>query len=162
MKMFDLYPAGTRLELGSVTFTAEDIIRFAEKFDPQPFHVDAEAAKDYVFGALCASGWHTCANWMKSFIGFIGREMKRLKAEGLEPPRIGPSPGFSELQWLKPVYVGDTITFFMTPIDSRTINGKRRYMLNSALSEGVNQHGETVLRFKSNLIEFFPDEEQAE
>lgn len=162
MKMLDLYPAGTRLELGSVTFTAEDIIRFAEKFDPQPFHVDAEAAKTYVFGALCASGWHTCANWMKSFIGFIGRETNRLKAEGIAPPRIGPSPGFAELQWLKPVYVGDTITYFMTPLESRTVQGRNRYILNSALSEGVNQHGETVLRFKSNLIEFFPDEEQAQ
>lgn len=162
MKMLDLYPAGTRLELGSLTFTAEDIIRFAEKFDPQPFHVDAEAAKAYVFGALCASGWHTCANWMKSFIGFIGREMKRLNAEGIAPPMIGPSPGFAELQWLKPVYVGDTITYFMTPLESRTVQGRNRYILNSALSEGVNQHGETVLRFKSNLIEFFPDEEQAQ
>lgn len=162
MRMLDLYPAGTRLELGSVTFTAEDIIRFAEKFDPQPFHVDAEAAKAYVFGALCASGWHTCANWMKSFIGFIGREMKRLNAEGIAPPMIGPSPGFAELQWLKPVYVGDTITYFMTPLESRTVQGRNRYILNSALSEGVNQHGETVLRFKSNLIEFFPDEEQAQ
>jgi len=162
MKMLDLYPAGTRLELGSVTFTAEDIIRFAEKFDPQPFHVDAEAAKAYVFGALCASGWHTCANWMKSFIGFIGREMKRLNAEGIAPPMIGPSPGFAELQWLKPVYVGDTITYFMTPLESRTVQGRNRYILNSALSEGVNQHGETVLRFKSNLIEFLPDEEQAQ
>jgi acyl dehydratase len=161
MRMLDLYPAGTRLELGSVTFTAEDIIRFAEKFDPQPFHVDAEAAKTYVFGALCASGWHTCANWMKSFIGFIGREMKRLNAEGIAPPMIGPSPGFAELQWLKPVYVGDTITYFMTPLESRSVQGRNRYILNSALSEGVNQHGETVLRFKSNLIEFFPDEEQA-
>ncbi|RKE84160.1 MaoC/PaaZ C-terminal domain-containing protein [Rhizobium sp. AG855] len=160
MRLLDLYPAGTRLELGSVTFTAEDIIRFAEKFDPQPFHVDAEAAKTYVFGALCASGWHTCANWMKSFIGFITREMKRLAAEGIAPPKLGPSPGFAELQWLKPVFVGDTITFFMTPIDSRTVQGRHRYILNAALSEGVNQNGETVLRFKSNLIEFFPDEEQ--
>lgn len=161
MKLLDLYPAGTRLELGSVTFTAEDIIRFAEKFDPQPFHVDAEAAKVYVFGALCASGWHTCANWMKSFISFITREIKRLQAEGIAPPKLGPSPGFAELQWLKPVYAGDTITFFMTPIDSRTVQGRHRYILNSALSEGVNQNGETVLRFKSNLIEFFPDEEPA-
>lgn len=161
MKMLDLYPAGTRLELGSVTFTAEDIIRFAEKFDPQPFHVDAEAAKTYVFGALCASGWHTCANWMKSFIGFIGREIKRLNAEGIAPPMIGPSPGFAELQWLKPVFAGDTITYFTTPLESRSVQGRNRYILNSALSEGVNQHGETVLRFKSNLIEFFPDEEQA-
>ncbi len=162
MRMLELYPAGTRLELGSVTFTAEDIIRFAEKFDPQPFHIDAEAAKTYVFGALCASGWHTCANWMKSFIGFIGREIERLQSEGIAPPKLGPSPGFAELQWLKPVFAGDTITFFMTPLDSRTVQGRNRYILNSALSEGVNQHGETVLRFKSNLIEFFPDEEQAQ
>ncbi|MDH4441179.1 MAG: MaoC/PaaZ C-terminal domain-containing protein [Rhizobium sp.] len=162
MKLLDLYPAGTRLELGSITFTAEDIIRFAEKFDPQPFHLDAEAAKNYVFGALCASGWHTCANWMKSFIGFIEREKTRLTAEGLAPPKLGPSPGFSELQWLKPVYAGDTITFFMSPLESRVVNGKRRYILNSALSDAVNQHGETVLRFKCNLIEFFPDEEQPE
>jgi acyl dehydratase len=161
MKLLDLYPAGTRLELGSITFTADDIIRFAEKFDPQPFHVDAEAAKAYVFGALCASGWHTCANWMKSFIGFITREITRLQTEGIAPPKLGPSPGFAELQWLKPVYASDTITFFMTPIDSRTVQGRHRYILNSALSEGVNQNGETVLRFKSNLIEFFPDEEQA-
>lgn len=160
MKMLELYPAGTRLELGSVTFTAEDIVRFAEKFDPQPFHIDAEAAKTYVFGALCASGWHTCANWMKSFIGFIGREIERLNAEGIAPPKLGPSPGFAELQWLKPVFAGDTITFFMIPLESRAVQGRNRYILNSALSEGVNQHGETVLRFKSNLIEFFPDEEQ--
>jgi acyl dehydratase len=159
--MLDLYNAGTRLELGSVTFTAEDIVRFARKFDPQPFHVDAEAAKDYVFGALCASGWHTCANWMKSFIAFWARETKRLKTKDIAPPKLGPSPGFSELQWLKPVYAGDTITFFMTPLESRTVQGRHRYILNSALSEGVNQNGDTVLRFKSNLIEFFPDEEQA-
>lgn len=161
MRMLDLYHAGTRLELGSVTFTAEDIIRFAEKFDPQPFHIDAEAAKTYVFGALCASGWHTCANWMKSFIAFWSVETKRLMADGMAPPKLGPSPGFSELQWLRPVYAGDTITYFMTPLESRTVQGRHRYILNSALSEGVNQNGETVLRFKSNLIEFFPDEEQA-
>jgi acyl dehydratase len=161
VRLLDLYPAGTRLELGNVTFTAEDIVRFAKQFDPQPFHVDAVAAKDYVFGALCASGWHTCANWMKSYIGFITREVGRLNAKGIAPPKLGPSPGFAELQWLKPVYAGDTITLFMTPIDSRTVQGRNRYILNSALSEGVNQHGETVLRFKSNLIEFFPDEEQA-
>ncbi|MFN7093286.1 MAG: MaoC/PaaZ C-terminal domain-containing protein [Allorhizobium sp.] len=161
MRMLDLYSAGTPLELGSVTFTADDIVRFAEKFDPQPFHVDAEAAKSYVFGALCASGWHTCANWMKSFMAFWGGETRRLKAEGIAPPKLGPSPGFTELQWLKPVYAGDTITFFMTPLESRTVQGRHRYILNSALSEGINQNGETVLRFKSNLIEFFPDEEQA-
>ena len=162
MRLAELTPIGTRIETGTLEFTADDIIRYAKKFDPQPFHIDAEAAKTYVFGALCASGWHTCANWMKSFIGFWSEETARLKAAGIAPPKLGPSPGFSELQWLKPVYAGDTITYFMTPLESRTVQGRHRYILNSALSEGVNQHGETVLRFKSNLIEFFPDEEQAQ
>lgn len=153
MKMLDLYPAGTRLELGSLTFAADDIIRFASTFDPQPFHIDAEAAKSYVFGGLCASGWHTCAGWMKNFVAFWDAETSRLAAAGTEAPRLGPSPGFSELQWLKPVYAGDTVTYFMTPIETRRMPGTKGYMVVSALCEGINQKGEPVLRFKSNIIE---------
>lgn len=161
MRLLELYPVGTRLELGTVTFTAEDIIRFARTFDPQPFHTDPEAAKDYVFGGLCASGWHTCANWMKSFITFWGRETARLQAEGIAPPKLGPSPGFSELCWLKPVHAGNSITYFMTSGEARLVHGRQRYILNSAIAEGVDQHGDTVLRFNSNVIEFLPDEETA-
>lgn len=154
MKMLELYPAGTRLQLGSLEFAAEDIIRFAAKFDPQPFHMDAEAAKSYVFGALCASGWHTCAGWMKNFVAYWSGETERLAAENIVPPKLGPSPGFSELQWLKPVYAGDTITYYMTPVESRRMPGSKGYMVISALCEGINQAGEPVLRFRSNIIEF--------
>lgn len=56
---------GTTEELGTFTFSADDIVRFASQFDPQPFHIDAEAAKNSLFGGLCASGWHTASAWMK-------------------------------------------------------------------------------------------------
>ncbi|PPJ45987.1 dehydratase [Rhizobium sp. KAs_5_22] len=154
MKMTELYPAGHKVETGSKLFTAEDIIRFAEKFDPQPFHTDAEAAKSYVFGALCASGWHTCAGWMRCFIDFWGTEIRRLKTEGIAPPKLGPSPGFEQLQWLKPVYAGDTITYSLTSLESRPLASRPGLMLNIGLGEGVNQNGETVLRFRTKILEF--------
>ena len=154
MKMIELYPAGHRVETGTRTFTADDIIRFAEKFDPQPFHTDPEAAKSYVFGALCASGWHTCAGWMRCFIDFWGKEMKRLAAEGMAPPKLGPSPGFEQLQWLKPVYAGDTITYSLTSVESRPLASRPGLILNTGIGEGVNQDGETVLRFRTKILEF--------
>lgn len=154
MKMTELYPTGHKVETGSKLFTAEDIIRFAKKFDPQPFHTDAEAAKSYVFGALCASGWHTCASWMRCFIDFWSAETKRLKAEGIAPPKLGPSPGFEQLQWLKPVYAGDTITYSLTSVESRPLASRPGLILNIGLGEGVNQNGETVLRFRTKILEF--------
>jgi len=121
MKLADLSPPGQTVVTGSLLFTAEDIIAFATKYDPQPFHTDPEAAKNFVFGGLCASGWHTCAGWMKMFIAYWAKEHARLLAEGIEPPKLGPSPGFKKLQWLKPVYAGDTITYSVTLIESRPL-----------------------------------------
>ena len=154
MKMIELYPAGHRVETGTRLFDADDIIRFASKFDPQPFHMDVEAAKSYVFGALCASGWHTCAGWMRCFIDFWGSEVRRLKAEGLAPPQLGPSPGFEQLQWLKPVYAGDTITYSLTSLESRPLASRPGLILNTGIGEGVNQNGEAVLRFRTKILEF--------
>lgn len=154
MRVLELYPAGTRLELGSLLFTPEDIIRFATKFDPQPFHTDPEQARDSLFGGLCASGWHTCAGWMKMMVAFHKAEAKRLMAEGIAPPRMGPSPGFEKLQWLKPVYAGDTITYFQTPLTSRASQSRPGILINTGLAEGVNQKGEPVLRFDSTVVEY--------
>ena len=91
MRLVELSPPGTRIETGTLLFTADDIIRFARKFDPQPFHVDAEAAKDYVFGGLCASGWHTCAGWMKTFMAYWTAEVARLEAAGHVAQQTSPS-----------------------------------------------------------------------
>lgn len=154
MRMSELYPAGERIVLGDLLFTPEDIIRFARKFDPQPFHTDAEQARDSLFGALCASGWHTCAGWMKMMAAFHQQEAERLTAEGIDPPRMGHSPGFSKLQWVKPVFAGDTVTYSQTPLASRALRSRPGLFINTGLAEGVNQRGEPVLRFESNVIEY--------
>jgi len=154
MRMTDLYAFGARTEIGSYTFDEENIVRFASRFDPQPFHVDPEAAKRSLFGGLCASGWHTCAVWMRSFVDYWSKETARLKSQGLEPPTLGPSPGFQKLQWLKPVYAGDTVTYAVTLLASRALASRPGWILNSILCEGENQHGVPVLRFESTVLEF--------
>ena len=154
MKLIELSPPGRKVVTGTLLFTAEDIVTFARKFDPQPFHVDAEAAKDYVFGALCASGWHTCAGWMKIFIAYWTEECSRLQREGIEPPKLGPSAGFRKLQWLKPVYVDDSITYSTTLLESRPLASRPGTWINTTLNDGVNQHGETVMRYEGTVLEF--------
>lgn len=154
MRLAELNPIGTRIETGTLEFTAQDIIRYAKAFDPQPFHVDAEAAKDYVFGALCASGWHTCAGWMKMYLAHWAQEQKRLVLEGITPPKLGPSPGFKNLKWIRPVYAGDRITYFVTLTDARELASRPGTWLNSTFNEGVNQNGDLVVRFDSSVMEF--------
>ena len=154
MRMAEVYPVGQTVEIGSHTFTAEEIVRFARDFDPQRFHVDAEAAKDTLFGGLCASGWHTCAGWMKCFVTFWDGEYARLAAEGIDPPKLGPSPGFTRLRWLKPVFAGDTIRYTVTLVNARPLASRPGRILDTILCAGTNQHGEPVVRFESNVIEF--------
>ncbi|WP_081744192.1 MaoC family dehydratase [Ensifer aridi] len=153
MTLAELYEAGRKVVIGSLTFAAEDIIRFARDFDPQPFHLDEEGAKQSLFGGLCASGWHTSAGWMQCFVRFWADEARRLAAEGLHAPKLGPSPGFRELKWLKPVYAGDTITYAVTLLEARIVASRPGWRINTILCEGENQHGEAVLRFESKVIE---------
>ena len=129
----DLTP-GTVLEFGHVDMTADEIIAFARKFDPQPFHVDPEAAKHSLFGALCASGWHTASAMMSLWV-----------ANFLSPEASLGSPGVDELRWLKPVYAGDRlhcrITFGEAKVSrSRPFMGSVRQNC-----EVVNQRGEVVM-----------------
>jgi acyl dehydratase len=154
MRLIELRPPGTRVITGTLLFTAEDIVRYAKKFDPQPFHVDAEAAKDYVFGALCASGWHTCAGWMKTYIAYWKAEVARLESEGLAAPKLGPSAGFRKLQWLKPVYAGDSITYSVTLTESRPLASRPGTWINMTVCDGVNQHGDVVMRYEGTVLEF--------
>ena len=97
---------GARRDLGSYTFTEEEIIRFGRKYDPQSFHTDPEAARHSIFGGLIASGWHTAAIWMKLAIA------ERQRSAGTSPLlRAGVSPGFEDMKWLKPVRPGMTLKF---------------------------------------------------
>src|ERR1700757_1775958 len=111
MRHIDDLELGERTALGGWTFTAEGIKAFARRFDPQPFHLDEAAAARSHFGRLCASGWHTACVWMRLMIDYRRREDEQRGARGEMVPRLGPSPGFRDLEWLKPVHVGDTISY---------------------------------------------------
>jgi len=154
MKLIALSPVGQKVITGTIVFTAADIIRFAEKFDPQPFHLDAEAAKNFIFGGLCASGWHTAANWMRAFLDHWTDEVEKLAREGRVAPKLGPAAGFQKLQWLKPVYAGDRIIYAVTLLSSRPLTSRPGTLMNTILCEGDNQNGETVIRFESSVLEF--------
>ncbi len=111
MRFFEDIAVGQRRELGSFTFTAELIKKFAAQFDPQRFHLDEEEGRNSLFGGLAASGWHVGSVCMKLLVADGQRQAKEAAARG-EPVAVwGPSPGFRELRWIKPVLAGDTISF---------------------------------------------------
>ena len=140
------------IEFGSHTFTAEEIKRFARKFDPQPFHLDEEAAKASIFGGLCASGWHTMAVWMRMMVDKRKQIAAEMTARGEPIPTLGPSPGFRDLRWLKPVYVGDTISYSSTVTDKRPSSSRPEWGVISVQTTGVNQNGEPVVSVVSTAF----------
>lgn len=99
MQYFEDLEIGRKVSFGSYAVTREEVLEFARKYDPQPFHLDDEAAAKTHFGRLSASGWHSCAMVM----AMVVENMKAHQQAGLG------SPGIDELRWLKPVYPGDTL-----------------------------------------------------
>jgi acyl dehydratase len=152
MKFWDDLAVGGRTELGRHTFTADDIKSFARRFDPQPFHLDEAAAARSHFGALCASGWHTASIWMRLMVEHTNREDAATRARGEAVAALGPSPGFRDLKWLKPVYAGDTVTYFTEVLDKRPSNSRPQWGLMSIRNSGVNQKGDTVISFISTAF----------
>ena len=88
-RFFDDVAIGEEHRLGSHTFTAEEIVAFAAAYDPQPFHVDPEAAKTSLFGSLCASGWHTASIWLRHVIDYRRRQGDLLRFRGEETLHFG-------------------------------------------------------------------------
>ncbi|MCA0326395.1 MAG: MaoC family dehydratase [Proteobacteria bacterium] len=127
-------PVGKRIEMGSITVDHDEVVAFASKYDPQPFHLNDAAAAKSMFGRLSASGWHTCAMAM----GLMVRNFLN------ESSSLG-SPGLEAVKWLKPVYPGDTLTLFQEIQDSRPMNSRPDVGLTRTLWEMFNQHGEQVL-----------------
>lgn len=105
---FEDFPLGQKTVLGSYTFTEENILAFARKYDPQPFHVDKTAAEKSIYGGLIASGWHTAAVWMKLM---IANRRAAVAAGGEAVQDNFVSPGVREIKWLKPVRPGTTLTY---------------------------------------------------
>jgi acyl dehydratase len=128
------FKVGERSEMGSHTFGEAEIVAFARQFDPQPFHLDAQAARGTPFGGLIASGWHTCAVGMRLMVDqYIGRTLS-----------LG-SPGIEDIRWLRPVRAGDTLTYSRTVTESRASTTRAGVGLVKHRWEAVNQSGETVL-----------------
>ena len=152
MKYFEDIAVGERIAVGSHTFKADEIKAFAARFDPQPFHVDENAAERSHFGALVASGWHTAVVWMRLMVDHRRRLMEAAHARGEPVAAIGPALGFRELKWLKPVYVGDTIDYVSEVVGARISESRSGVGLLNIHSTGVNQHGEAVISFISTTF----------
>ena len=144
MHFFEDLVVGQRREVGSFTFTAEDIKRFATQFDPQRFHLDEEAGRNSLFGGLAASGWHVGSVCMKLLVADGQRQAKEAAARGEKVAVWGPSPGFRELRWIKPVLAGDTIAYASEIESLRTSEKRPEWGILQARNTGTNQRGELV------------------
>lgn len=129
---------GDILELGSRTVSEAEILAFARDFDPQPFHIDPEAAAQSIFGGIIASGWHTCALTMRLMVdNFLSRAAS-----------LG-SPGVEQIRWLRPVRPGDTLTARIVVLDVRPSQSKPDRGSVRMRTEVTNQTGELVMTMES-------------
>jgi acyl dehydratase len=152
VKYFNDIKIGDVLMTGRHVFKADDIKSFAQRFDPQLFHLDEEEAARSHFGALCASGWHTASVWMRLFVDHTRAENDEMRARGEPVAASGPGLGFRELKWSKPVYVGDVIDYKSEVTQLRASNSRPGWGLMSLLTTGVNQHGAPVISFVSTTF----------
>ena len=144
MSGYDDFAVGDRAEFGTYEFTAERIREFAGKWDPQFFHVDEEAARNGPFGRLSASGWHTAAVMMRLQVDYF--------LSLPSPPRFGPSPGFDDLKWLKPVYAGDRITYTGEIVAKRLSRSRPGIGIVSSRTTGTNQDGARVYQLTAHVF----------
>ena len=135
---FEDFEVGSTEEYGRYHVTREEIIAFAGRYDPQPFHLSEEAGQAMLFGGLCASGWHTCAMAMRMIVDHM--------PEG-GSGSLG-SPGIDELRWTKPVYPGDTLRLKSTVVDKRESRSRPDMGTLFLENEVYNQNDELVMRFK--------------
>ena len=143
---------GETWEIGSHTFTREEVMAFAREFDPQPFHLDEAAAKASLFGGLCASGWHTAALFIRFIITSRREANAKARANGATLPAYGPSPGFRDLKWPKPVLVGDTVTYRTRTIERIDMQTRPNRGLLASAVQGRNQRGELVFSVTSLIL----------
>jgi acyl dehydratase len=151
-RFWDRIVEGEEQALGSHTFEAEAIKRFAARFDPQPFHLDEAAAERSLLGSLCASGWHTAAVFMRLNVDYLGRRVAEFVAQGNPMPVIGPSPGFRDMRWPRPVRVGDTVTYSQRVTGKRVSDSRPGWGVVSFDVSGSNQRGEDVFGFKGSAF----------
>ncbi|MEE9313219.1 MAG: MaoC family dehydratase [Rhizobiaceae bacterium] len=135
MLSYDDFPIGRSFKLGPHLITAEEIIEFAQEFDPQPFHLDGNSEQAKQVGGLIASGWHTCSIFMRMLCD----------AYILDSASQG-SAGLEDVRWLKPVRPADTLSGSATVISRRVSKSNPRLGLVGFDYTLENQHGETVMK----------------
>ncbi|MFA5966278.1 MAG: MaoC family dehydratase [Sphingomonas sp.] len=139
MQYFEDIEVGRKASFGHYEVTREEVIAFAQRYDPQPFHLSDEAAAETHFGRLSASGWHTCAMTM----AMVVENMKASKQAGLG------SPGLDQLRWLKPVYPGDTLRCETEVLDKRTSQSRPEMGIFQSRMTVFNQKDQPVMTFVS-------------
>lgn len=138
----DEIAAGDIVRWGDHTFTEEAIIRFGIRFDPQAYHIDRAAGEASHFGGLVASGWHSASAWLRTVID----HWNAIGAATRLPAR-GPGFGLKDIVWFKPVYAGDTLTYYSKVIDARPSASKPGWGILTQRNYGYNQRGDLVLAF---------------
>jgi len=146
--MFEDLAIGMGDGLGDFTFTAGEIKRFALRYDPQPFHVDEVAAARSHFGGLVASGWHVAAVWMKLTVGYHERQRREAEAVGRVVGRLGPSPGFRDMRWAKPVRAGDSLTYRFEIASLKTSASRPAWGIVGMHNTASNEAGEEAFSFE--------------
>jgi acyl dehydratase len=137
-RFFEDYVPGERYEFGHTVVDLTELVDFAQRYDPQPFHVDPVAAAATPYGGLITSGWHTCAMMMRMMVDHYVSAVASLG-----------SPGVDELRWVKPVRPGDVLRVHITVLDTRVSQSKPdRGLVRSAI-EVLNQADETVMTMKT-------------
>ena len=136
----DLTP-GMRFDYAAHTMTAEDIIAFAREFDPQPFHLDADAGAASLLGGLAASGWHICAVFMRLMHDAV---LFGSTSEG--------APGMDEIRWRRPVLAGDTLSGYSVVVDKRLSRSRPGIGLVGFAHTVTNQHGEVVSELRNTIM----------
>jgi acyl dehydratase len=139
MQYFEDIKVGQKARFGRYEVTREEVLEFARKYDPQPFHLSDEAAAETHFGRLSASGWHTCAMTMTMIV----ENLKAHRQAGLG------SPGVDELRWLKPVYPGDTLRCETEVVETRRSRSRPEMGSYRSRMTVLNQHDEPVMTFVS-------------
>ena len=141
-RYWDDYEVGQKFDLGSTSFTADEIVDFARQYDPQSFHVDAAAAGQSMFGGLIASGWHVTAKLMRLF---VDNYVDQRTALG--------SPGVDEVRWLKPVRPGDTLTAWVECAGKLPSKSRPEMGIVHEQWRATNQKGELVMTLKgTNMV----------
>lgn len=140
MQYFEDIAIGQTQRFGGYQVTREEVVAFAEKYDPQPFHLSDEAAAATHFGRLSASGWHTCAMVMRMIVDNLAQN----RQAGLG------SPGVDELRWLKPVYPGDTLRCESEVIEKRQSQSRPEMGIFKSRMTVFNQDDVAVMSMVSN------------